>query len=80
MNALVIHISTGLAAFPDWYYTSMLDLNELHCTWFILALNIKACYWTVAIEPHGPTQCDGSVFHFSDLHFWGVRGLYKAQS
>lgn len=57
-----------------------MDLNGFSCTWFVLALNIKACDWTVAIKTHSPTQGNGPVLHFSDLHFWGVWGLYIPKS
>lgn len=66
--------------FLIWPYHILLDINVWLCTWLVLALNIEACDWAVAIETHSPTQCNGPVLHFSDLHLWGVWGLYKAQS
>lgn len=53
------------------------DISVFSSTWFVLAFNVEACDRAVAIKTHSPTQCNGPVLNFSDLHLWGIRWLYR---
>lgn len=52
-------------------------IDEELSTWFVFALDIKACDGAVAVEAHGPTQSYGPVLHLSDFHFWRIWRFYR---
>lgn len=73
ISFIYCHFNLSYKVYDDIHAKLTKNYRCLHSfgsrTRFIFALNIVAGDRTVSIEPHGPAEGDGPLFHLTNLHF-----------